>query len=72
MGEPVRIQDIAERMIELSGRSIDIVYTGLRPGEKLHEDLLSDSEEPLPSSHPKIMRLKATPKSPEEVLAEKW
>ena len=72
MGEPVRIQDIAERMIELSGRSIDIVYTGLRPGEKLHEDLLSDSEEPLLSSHPKIMRLKATPKSPEEVLAEKW
>lgn len=72
MGEPVRIQEIAERMIELSGRPIDIVYTGLRPGEKLHEDLLSDSEIPIPSSHSKIMRLKATPKSPEEVLAEKW
>jgi FlaA1/EpsC-like NDP-sugar epimerase len=72
MGEPVRIQDIAERMIELSGRPVDIVYTGLRPGEKLHEDLLSDSETPIASSHPKIMRLKATSKSPEEVLAEKW
>jgi FlaA1/EpsC-like NDP-sugar epimerase len=72
MGEPVRIQEIAERMIELSGHPIDIVYTGLRPGEKLHEDLLSDSETPIPSSHPKIMRLKATPKSPKEVLAEKW
>jgi FlaA1/EpsC-like NDP-sugar epimerase len=72
MGEPVRIQEIAERMIELSGRSVDIVYTGLRPGEKLHEDLLSDSETPIPSSHPKIMRIKATPRSPEEVLAEKW
>jgi FlaA1/EpsC-like NDP-sugar epimerase len=72
MGEPVRIQEIAERMIELSGRSVEIVYTGLRPGEKLHEDLLSDSETPIPSSHPKIMRIKATPRSPEEVLAEKW
>lgn len=72
MGDPVRIQDIAERMIELSGRSIEIVYIGLRPGEKLHEDLLSDSETPLPSSHPKIMRLKAVPKSPEDVMAEKW
>jgi dTDP-glucose 4,6-dehydratase len=72
MGEPVRIQEIAERMIELSGRSVGIVYTGLRPGEKLHEDLLSDSETPIPSSHPKIMRIKATPRSPEEVLAEKW
>lgn len=72
MGEPVNINYIAERMIELSGRSIEIVYTGLRPGEKLHEDLLSDSETPISSSHPKIMRLKATPKSPEEVLAEKW
>jgi dTDP-glucose 4,6-dehydratase len=72
MGDPVRIQDIANRMIELSGRSIDIIYTVLRPGEKLHEDLLSDTETAIPAAHPKIMRLKATPKSPEEVLAEKW
>lgn len=72
MGQPVRIQDIAKRMIELSGRVIDIVYTGLRPGEKLHEDLLSDSETPLASLHPKIMRLKVVPKSPEDVMAEKW
>ena len=72
MGEPVSIQDIAERMVEISGRSIDIVYTGLRPGEKLHEDLLSDIETAVPSSHPKILRLSATPKSPDDVWVEKW
>lgn len=44
MGEPVRILDIAKRMIELSGRNIDIVFTGLRDGEKLHEDLRSENE----------------------------
>jgi FlaA1/EpsC-like NDP-sugar epimerase len=72
MGEPVSIQDIADRMVEMSGRSIDIVYTGLRPGEKLHEDLLSDFETAVPSSHPKILRLRATPKSPDDVWVEKW
>jgi len=72
MGDPVSIQHIAERMIEMSGKQVDFEYVGLRPGEKLHEDLLSDSELPTPSPHPKIMRLKASPKSPAEVMAEKW
>src|SRR5699024_5948728 len=41
MGEPVRILDIAKRMISMSGKRIEIVFTGLRPHEKLHEDLVS-------------------------------
>lgn len=72
MGEPVKIKDIAERMIELSGKQVAIEYIGLRPGEKLHEDLLSDAESPIPSGHPKIMRVKAAPRSPQEVVALKW
>jgi len=44
MGEPVRILDVAQRMIELSGKKVDIVFTGLREGEKLHEVLIGESE----------------------------
>ena len=59
MGEPVRIYDLAEKMIRLSGltlnRDISILETGLRPGEKLYEELLSDAETTLPTHHPKIM-----------------
>ena len=51
MGEPVRILDVAKRMIAMSGKDIEIVYTGLRDGEKLHEDLTSDTEQALPSAH---------------------
>lgn len=58
MGEPVRIVDLAEELIRLSGltpyEDIDIVYTGLRPGEKLFEELLIDGEGVLPTSHEKI------------------
>lgn len=45
MGEPVKILDIANRMIEISGKKIEIVFTGLRPGEKLHEDLYGTKED---------------------------
>ena len=59
MGEPVKILDLARRMITLSGLvpdvDIPIVYTGLRPGEKLYEELLSDNTKTLPTSHDKIM-----------------
>jgi dTDP-glucose 4,6-dehydratase len=72
MGQPVSIDGIAKRMIELSGKNVAIEYVGLRPGEKIHEDLLSDSETPLPSDHPKILRLKATPSNPTKVLASPW
>ncbi|GAA4476692.1 nucleoside-diphosphate sugar epimerase/dehydratase [Enteractinococcus fodinae] len=54
MGQPVKILNIAKRMIAMSGKDIEIVYTGLRDGEKLHEDLTSDSEDVRPSAHPKI------------------
>ena len=72
MGDPVRIQEIAEKTIELSGRDIEIVYVGLRPGEKLHEELLGHGEEMVSSAHPKIFVLKSEAKSPEEVLAQEW
>ena len=59
MGKPIRIKDLAEKMIRLSGKKpyeeIDIVYTGLRPGEKLYEELLADTSKTLPTYHPKIM-----------------
>ncbi len=58
MGDPVKITDLATQMIKLSGyepeKDIKIVYTGLRPGEKLFEELLTDSENTLPTHHPKI------------------
>lgn len=56
MGEPVRIADLAKRMIKLSGaKDIEIKFTGLRDGEKLYEEVLNDKEVTLPTFHPKIM-----------------
>ena len=60
MGEPVKIRDLAERMIELAtvgtNREITIEYTGLRPGEKLVEELLVESSNSQPTGHPKIFK----------------
>lgn len=65
MGSPVRIYDLAVRMISLSGliphEEIKIVETGLRPGEKLYEELLVNAEETLPTSNEKIMKAKIRP-----------
>lgn len=64
MGEPVRIVDLARDMIRLSGFSEDeirIEFTGLRPGEKLYEELLTDSEQTLPTPHEKLRIANADP-----------
>jgi FlaA1/EpsC-like NDP-sugar epimerase len=57
MGEPVKIADLARQMIRLTGfteADIRIEYTGLRPGEKLYEEVLADAERTLPTPHPKL------------------
>ena len=65
MGKPVKIVDLARNLIELSGlvpdKDISIEFMGLRPGEKLFEELNLDRETHSPTGHPKIMRLEATP-----------
>lgn len=62
MGKPVRIYDLARQMIKLSGlelgKDIDIIFTGLREGEKLFEELLNDTENTVPTHHDKIMKAK--------------
>lgn len=60
MGKPVKIYDLAKKMVMLSGlevnRDIEIVFTGLREGEKLYEELLNTRENTLPTHHPKILK----------------
>jgi FlaA1/EpsC-like NDP-sugar epimerase len=69
MGEPVRIIDLAHRMIALAGYTvggdIEVRTIGLRPGEKLSEELHSISEEPFPTHHPKIFRVRPSTLSAE-------
>ena len=69
MGTPVRIQTMAEQVIALSGKPIDIVYTGLRPGEKMHEVLSSEHEALTPTSHPLIGHVPVPPIDPSELFA---
>ncbi len=60
MGEPVKILDLAEKLIRLAGYKphddIEIQFTGLRPGEKLYEELLTTNENSVPTHHPKILK----------------
>lgn len=71
MGKSLRILDLAEKMIWLSGyqprRDIDIIFTGLREGEKLHEELLDNAENTIPTHHPKIMIAQVKEHSYEEI-----
>lgn len=65
MGEPIKITDLAKDIVRLMGlrleEDIDIVYSGLRPGEKLHEELVADDEKTEPTAHDKIMLVQSAP-----------
>jgi FlaA1/EpsC-like NDP-sugar epimerase len=71
MGEPVRIMDLAHNMIRLAGlvpgEDIEVRVTGLRPGEKLFEELQLDGEDVFPTPHEKIRRFRAEPPNPQYV-----
>jgi FlaA1/EpsC-like NDP-sugar epimerase len=71
MGKPVRIYDLAKKMIKLSGmtagQDIDIVFTGLREGEKLFEELLNNRENTIPTHHEKILKAKVSEYSYDEI-----
>ena len=72
MGKPVKILGLAKKMIKLSGltygKDIQISFTGLRPGEKLYEELLNNKENTIPTYHPKIMIAKVNEYKPKEVM----
>jgi FlaA1/EpsC-like NDP-sugar epimerase len=74
MGSPVRIVDLAEQLIRLSGlepyKDVQIVFTGLRPGEKLDEELVAAGEETIPTSVEKIRLVQRNGGSGEEVAAQ--
>lgn len=72
MGEPVRILDIAELMIARSGRDVGIVFTGLRDGEKLHEELVGEGEIIRSPVHPKISHCPVQPLSESELDRQEW
>ncbi|KGN41407.1 dTDP-glucose 4,6-dehydratase [Knoellia aerolata DSM 18566] len=71
MGEPVRIIDVARRLIEESGKDIQISFSGLRDGEKLHEVLLSAEERSRHTAHPLITQVSVPHLSPADVLANR-
>nr|WP_080794382.1 nucleoside-diphosphate sugar epimerase/dehydratase [Corynebacterium pacaense] len=67
MGEPVNILEIAKKMIEISGKEIQIVFTGLRAGEKMHEELVGDGETEFRPFHPLISHAHAEVLGPEQL-----
>ncbi|GAA2725083.1 hypothetical protein CAE01nite_18420 [Cellulomonas aerilata] len=69
MGRPVRILDVARRMVETSAPQVRIEFTGLRPGEKLHEDLFGPGECDVRPVHPLISHVAVPPLDPEELRA---
>ncbi|SJZ80904.1 NDP-sugar epimerase, includes UDP-GlcNAc-inverting 4,6-dehydratase FlaA1 and capsular polysaccharide biosynthesis protein EpsC [Chitinophaga eiseniae] len=74
MGKPMKVADLAKKMIRMAGkepgRDIQIVYSGLRPGEKLYEELLNNAENTLPTYHEKILIAKVRSYAFEEVYAK--
>jgi FlaA1/EpsC-like NDP-sugar epimerase len=68
MGAPVRIADVASSLIAMADRPINILFTGLRPGEKLHEDLFGREERDVRPIHPLISHVRVPPLDPETVL----
>lgn len=69
MGKPVRIDDVARQLVAQAAKPVPIVYTGLRPGEKLHEDLFGDGEPDVRPLHPLISHVSVPPLDPAEVRA---
>jgi dTDP-glucose 4,6-dehydratase len=72
MGEPVKIYDVARRMISMSGKAIETVYTGLRPGEKLHVELFGAGESGERPLHPLISHVVVPPLDPHQVESHPW
>ncbi|MFS2242863.1 polysaccharide biosynthesis protein [Microbacterium sp. OR16] len=72
MGEPVSILEVAKRMIAMSGKHIEIIFTGLRNGEKLHEELVGDRENLARPFHPQVSHTRADPISPERLDKAGW
>ncbi|MEE6282868.1 polysaccharide biosynthesis protein [Georgenia sp. MJ170] len=69
MGEPIKIFDVAKRLVAHSGADIEIVFTGLRPNEKMHEVLFGDDEVGTRQQHPLITHVPVPPMSPTDVAA---
>lgn len=72
MGQPVRILDVAKQMIRMSGRQIEIVYTGLRPHEKLHEELIGVGEQDERPFHEKISHARVEALHPVDLRKAAW
>ena len=72
MGDPVRILDVAKRMIQQSGKQVDIVFTGLRHGEKLHEELVAEGEGDARPFHDKITHAQVDWLEPERLDHDGW
>ena len=72
MGNPVKILDVANRVISMAGRPVDIVFTGLREGEKLHEELFGVSERDERPFHAKVTHTAVPPLDPSLLDHESW
>jgi FlaA1/EpsC-like NDP-sugar epimerase len=74
MGQPVKIVDLARQMVELSGyrvgEDIEITFTGLKPGEKLYEELQHHTEQHAPTAHPRVMRFTSPAAAADPGIAE--